>query len=166
MGVLPFFHSFGFTGTLWLPLIGGFGAVYHANPLDAKTIGGAGREVPGDVPDLDADLLLRPTTAQVRAARSSPSLRYVVVGAEKLREPDRRRVPGEVRARPAGRLRLHRDVAGGRGQRARRLDGPRHADRQQARHRRTPAARRRRAGSSIPETGAAAAAPGRKGCCW
>ncbi len=39
MGVLPLFHSFGFTGTLWLPLLAGFGVVYHPNPTDAKTIG-------------------------------------------------------------------------------------------------------------------------------
>src|SRR5437016_622327 len=39
LGVLPFFHSFGFTGTLWFPLITGFGVAYHANPMDAKTIG-------------------------------------------------------------------------------------------------------------------------------
>ena len=25
LGVLPFFHSFGFTGTLWFPLIAGIG---------------------------------------------------------------------------------------------------------------------------------------------
>ncbi|MEX0827758.1 MAG: AMP-binding protein, partial [Haliea sp.] len=35
MGVLPLFHSFGFTGTLWLPLLAGFGVVYHPNPMDA-----------------------------------------------------------------------------------------------------------------------------------
>ena len=29
MGVLPLFHSFGFTGTIWLPLVMGFGVVYH-----------------------------------------------------------------------------------------------------------------------------------------
>ena len=39
LGVLPFFHSFGFTGTLFLPAVVGVGAVYHPNPLDAKTIG-------------------------------------------------------------------------------------------------------------------------------
>ena len=39
VGVLPFFHSFGFTGTLWLPVLSGFGVVYHPNPMDAKTIG-------------------------------------------------------------------------------------------------------------------------------
>src|SRR5436853_7289146 len=31
MGVLPFFHSFGFTGSIWLPFVSGCGAVYHAN---------------------------------------------------------------------------------------------------------------------------------------
>ena len=39
MGVLPFFHSFGYTVTLWLPLVVGFRAAYHPNPTDAKTIG-------------------------------------------------------------------------------------------------------------------------------
>ena len=39
LGVLPFFHSFGFTGTLWFPLAVGFGVAYHPNPMDAKTIG-------------------------------------------------------------------------------------------------------------------------------
>src|SRR5262249_161231 len=39
MGVLLFFHSFGFSILLWLPLIIGFGVVYHPNPMDAKTIG-------------------------------------------------------------------------------------------------------------------------------
>src|SRR5262249_5654066 len=39
LGVLPFFHSFGFTGTIWLPAVSGFGVVYHPNPMDAKTIG-------------------------------------------------------------------------------------------------------------------------------
>jgi acyl-[acyl-carrier-protein]-phospholipid O-acyltransferase / long-chain-fatty-acid--[acyl-carrier-protein] ligase len=39
VGVLPFFHSFGFTVTLWLPVIKGCGVLYHANPVDSKTIG-------------------------------------------------------------------------------------------------------------------------------
>jgi len=41
MGVLPLFRSFGFTGSIWLPLVTGFGVVYHPNPLDAGTIGQA-----------------------------------------------------------------------------------------------------------------------------
>ncbi|MGA2329972.1 MAG: acyl-[ACP]--phospholipid O-acyltransferase [Bryobacteraceae bacterium] len=39
LGVLPFFHSFGFTCTLWFPLVEGFGVVYHPNPMDAKGVG-------------------------------------------------------------------------------------------------------------------------------
>ena len=39
LGVLPFFHSFGFTVGLWLPAIAGFGVVFHTNPLEARTIG-------------------------------------------------------------------------------------------------------------------------------
>ena len=39
IGVLPLFHSFGFTGTMWLPLLQGSTVVFHPNPMDAKTIG-------------------------------------------------------------------------------------------------------------------------------
>ncbi len=39
LGVLPFFHSFGYTVTLWLPLALRPKVVYHYNPLDAKTVG-------------------------------------------------------------------------------------------------------------------------------
>ncbi|MGH9594742.1 MAG: AMP-binding protein, partial [Bryobacteraceae bacterium] len=39
MGILPFFHSFGFMATIWLPFLTGCGAVYHPVPTDAKTIG-------------------------------------------------------------------------------------------------------------------------------
>ncbi len=83
MGVLPFFHSFGFTGTLWLPLIAGFSAAYHPNPLDAKTIG----EMVGKH---KATILISTPTfcaAYLRkcSAEEFSSLRYVIVGAEKLR---------------------------------------------------------------------------------
>ena len=39
LGVLPFFHSFGYTVTFWLPLIGGLRVCYHMNPLEAEAIG-------------------------------------------------------------------------------------------------------------------------------
>lgn len=39
LGVLPFFHSFGFTGTMWLPLTFHARSAYHNNPLDARTVG-------------------------------------------------------------------------------------------------------------------------------
>jgi acyl-[acyl-carrier-protein]-phospholipid O-acyltransferase/long-chain-fatty-acid--[acyl-carrier-protein] ligase len=39
LGVLPFFHSYGYTATFWTPLVLDAGVVYHANPLDAQAIG-------------------------------------------------------------------------------------------------------------------------------
>jgi acyl-[acyl-carrier-protein]-phospholipid O-acyltransferase/long-chain-fatty-acid--[acyl-carrier-protein] ligase len=39
LGILPFFHSFGFTVTIWTALCLGKKVVYHFNPLDARTIG-------------------------------------------------------------------------------------------------------------------------------
>jgi len=39
LGILPFFHSFGFTVGLWTPLTLGKTVVFHPNPLDARTIG-------------------------------------------------------------------------------------------------------------------------------
>ena len=85
LGVLPFFHSFGFTGTLWFPLITGFGAVYHSNPLDGKTIGELAEKH-------RATILISTPTFYAAYLRRIPreqfaSLRYAVTGAEKLREP-------------------------------------------------------------------------------
>ena len=39
LGILPFFHAFGFTVTIWAGLCLGKKIVYHFNPLDSKTIG-------------------------------------------------------------------------------------------------------------------------------
>ena len=39
LGVLPFFHSFGFMGTLWLTMTLEASCVYHFNPLDSRTVG-------------------------------------------------------------------------------------------------------------------------------
>jgi len=85
LGILPFFHSFGFTGTLFLPAVLGVGAVYHSNPLDAKTIGPM-------VKDYRITFLLAtPTFLQLYlrgcAAEDFGGLRLVMTGAEKL--PDR-----------------------------------------------------------------------------
>ena len=85
LGVLPFFHSFGFTGTLCLPAVLGTGAVYHANPLDAKTIGHLVSE------HRVTFVLATPTFLQLYMRGCSPeqfgSVRVVAVSAEKL--PDR-----------------------------------------------------------------------------
>jgi acyl-[acyl-carrier-protein]-phospholipid O-acyltransferase / long-chain-fatty-acid--[acyl-carrier-protein] ligase len=84
VGVLPFFHSFGFTVTLWLPALSGSGAIYHANPMDAKIIGELVTKYRGTF------LLSTPTFAGTYARKCTreqfSSLRFVLVGAEKLRE--------------------------------------------------------------------------------
>jgi len=83
-GILPLFHSFGFTGTLWLPMSLGIGAIYHANPLDARTIGEMVMRYRATM------LLATPTFLQAYIRRCQPeefgSLQYVIVGAEKLSE--------------------------------------------------------------------------------
>ncbi len=84
LGILPFFHSFGFTGTLWFPLISGIGAVYHSNPLDAKVIGKLVQEYEATI------LMTTPTFLGSYIRRCEPeqfkSLRMVTVGAEKLKD--------------------------------------------------------------------------------
>ena len=83
IGVLPFFHAFGYTGTLWFPLITGFGAAFHPNPMDAKTIGDLTERHQGTI------LMSTPTfcSSYVRKCEASQfaQVRYAVVGAEKLR---------------------------------------------------------------------------------
>jgi acyl-[acyl-carrier-protein]-phospholipid O-acyltransferase/long-chain-fatty-acid--[acyl-carrier-protein] ligase len=84
LGILPFFHSFGFTGTLCLPAMLGVGVVYHANPLDAKVIGPLVREYGITF------LLATPTFLQFYMRSCAPgdfgSLRVVMTAAEKLPE--------------------------------------------------------------------------------
>jgi acyl-[acyl-carrier-protein]-phospholipid O-acyltransferase/long-chain-fatty-acid--[acyl-carrier-protein] ligase len=85
LGVLPFFHSFGYTVTLWLPLVAGFGAAYHPNPTDAKTIGEIGAKYGATL------LVSTPTFCGTYARKISreqfAKLRLAIVGAERLREP-------------------------------------------------------------------------------
>ena len=85
MSVLPFFHAFGFTICLWFPLITGFAAVYHANPTDAGTIGEMVRAYRATI------ILSTPTFYAGYTRKCTPeefaTLRFAVVGAEKLREP-------------------------------------------------------------------------------
>lgn len=83
MGVLPLFHSFGFTGTLWLPLITGCGVAYHPNPLDAKTIGAMVHQHQATI--LISTPTFYATYLRTCSAAQFASLRYAIAGAEKLR---------------------------------------------------------------------------------
>ncbi len=84
VGILPFFHSFGFTGTLWSPAVLGVRVVYHPNPLDAKAIG------PLVSQHALTFLLATPTFLQFYmrgcSAQDFGSLRVVATAAEKLPE--------------------------------------------------------------------------------
>jgi acyl-[acyl-carrier-protein]-phospholipid O-acyltransferase/long-chain-fatty-acid--[acyl-carrier-protein] ligase len=84
LGVLPFFHSFGFTVTLWLPAVLGVGVAYHANPLDMGAIGKLVRDYKVTF------LLATPTFLQAYLRRCAPedfgSVEFVLVGAQKLPE--------------------------------------------------------------------------------
>jgi acyl-[acyl-carrier-protein]-phospholipid O-acyltransferase/long-chain-fatty-acid--[acyl-carrier-protein] ligase len=82
--VLPFFHSFGFTCTLWLPLVSGVSAAYVANPLDGKVVGRMARQS-------HSTLLFGTPTFLLNYVRKAEredfaGLRCVVVGAEKLKD--------------------------------------------------------------------------------
>jgi acyl-[acyl-carrier-protein]-phospholipid O-acyltransferase / long-chain-fatty-acid--[acyl-carrier-protein] ligase len=85
LGILPFFHSFGFTGTLVVPAVLGIGVVYHISPLDAKVIGALVNQYHVTF------LLATPTFLQMYnrgcEAEDFGSLQFVMTGAEKL--PDR-----------------------------------------------------------------------------
>ena len=85
LGILPFFHSFGFTGTLIVPAVLGVGVVYHVSPLDAKVIGALVGQYHVTF------LLATPTFLQMYNRGCEPEdfggLQFVMTGAEKL--PDR-----------------------------------------------------------------------------
>ena len=82
LGVLPFFHSFGFTVTLWLPAVMGVGVAFHPSPLDLVAVSELVRDYRVTF------LLATPTFLQAYTRRCLPedfgSLQFVVVGAEKL----------------------------------------------------------------------------------
>ena len=84
-GVLPFFHSFGYTVTLWLPLLAGVGVAYHYNPTEAERVAKL------VVKHRCTFLATTPTFLQAYTRRVQPdqfkTLRSVITGAEKLKEP-------------------------------------------------------------------------------
>ena len=84
LGILPFFHSFGFMAALWLPAVNGVGVVYHPNPLDAQVVGELVKKYKVTF------MVATPTFLQAYMRRCPPesfgSLQYVLVGAEKLPE--------------------------------------------------------------------------------
>jgi acyl-[acyl-carrier-protein]-phospholipid O-acyltransferase/long-chain-fatty-acid--[acyl-carrier-protein] ligase len=82
LGVLPFFHSFGFTVGVTLPGVLGLGVAFHPNPLDSRALAPLLRRWKVTI------LLSTPTFLQLYIRGFEPedvrSLRLVITGAEKL----------------------------------------------------------------------------------
>ncbi len=83
LGILPFFHSFGFTVTIWTVLCLGKKIVYHLNPLDARII--------GDLCETHGTSMIvaTPTFLRTYLKKCNPSkfktLVHLLLGAEKLK---------------------------------------------------------------------------------
>ncbi len=82
LGVLPFFHSYGYTTTLWTPLTLDPAVIYHTDPRDGKTVGRLAR-------DHHATILMATPTFLRIYIRRTPSedfstLEAVFGAAEKL----------------------------------------------------------------------------------
>jgi len=82
LGVLPFFHSFGYTVTLWAPLQLGSSVFYHPDPRQAKEIGEICRTKQCTI------FVWTPTFLRFALRRCDPqdfrTLRVLMCGAEKL----------------------------------------------------------------------------------
>jgi acyl-[acyl-carrier-protein]-phospholipid O-acyltransferase/long-chain-fatty-acid--[acyl-carrier-protein] ligase len=82
IGILPFFHSFGYTVTLWGVAGLDIGGAYHYSPLDARQVGKLVHKHHGTI------LLSTPTFLRGYLRRCEPeefkTLDVVVCGAEKL----------------------------------------------------------------------------------
>ncbi len=82
LGVLPFFHSYGYTTTLWTPLVLEPAVVYHADPRDAQVVGRLAREYHATI------LMATPTFLRIYVRRTPAedfsSLEAVFGAAEKL----------------------------------------------------------------------------------
>lgn len=82
VGILPFFHSMGYTVTLWTPLVTNIKSVFHYSPIDAKRIGKLAEQHKATV------LLSTPTFLRNYLRRVTPkqfeTINLVVAGAEKL----------------------------------------------------------------------------------
>lgn len=85
VGCLPFFHSFGYSMTIWLPILAEIRAAYHPNPLDGRGVAETVAKAGGTI------LLATPTFLQIYTRQARPeemrTLRHVFTGAEKLPIP-------------------------------------------------------------------------------
>ncbi len=83
LGILPFFHSFGFTVTIWTVLTLGKRVVYHNNPLDARIVGNLCAK--HDVTMLVGTPTFMRLYLQKAGKESFGKLVHLLLGAEKLK---------------------------------------------------------------------------------
>lgn len=83
LGVLPLFHSTGYTVTLWMALCLGKTTIFHYSPLDARIVGDLCQTHKLTI------VVVTPTFARMYAHKCKPeqfdSVRLLVLGGEKLK---------------------------------------------------------------------------------
>ncbi|MGL4943449.1 MAG: AMP-binding protein [Thermoguttaceae bacterium] len=82
LGILPFFHVFGFSVCLWFPMMFGLTGVYHFSPLEPKKVGEMSRKY-------NCNVMASTATFQRSYLRACPpedfaTMKTIVCGAEKL----------------------------------------------------------------------------------
>jgi acyl-[acyl-carrier-protein]-phospholipid O-acyltransferase/long-chain-fatty-acid--[acyl-carrier-protein] ligase len=97
LGILPFFHSFGFTVGIWTILLLGKKAVYHSNPLETKII--------GDLCEKHKVTLIAasPTFARhyiQRKPEQYATLFHLLLGAEKLQPGTAQEIRDKIHLEP------------------------------------------------------------------
>ncbi|MBI5787438.1 MAG: AMP-binding protein [Candidatus Schekmanbacteria bacterium] len=84
LGSLPYFHSFGYTVTLWLPLLHGIFTAYVPDPLDAEKVGQMSEKYQATI------MLGTPTFYSFYCRKCKKEqfahIRLAIAGAEKLRQ--------------------------------------------------------------------------------
>lgn len=85
MNNLPLFHSFGFTATTIMPLIGGMPAICHPDPTDSLNIAKAIAKYKATFYCGTSTFIRMFTKNRKVLPQMLESLRYIVAGAEKLR---------------------------------------------------------------------------------
>lgn len=83
LGILPFFHSFGFTVTIWTVLCLGKKVVFHFNPLDARIVGDL-CEKHGVTMMVGTPTFMRTYLKKCQPAQFK-TLVHLLLGAEKLK---------------------------------------------------------------------------------
>lgn len=89
LGMLPFFHVFGFAVCLWMPLIMGIGVVFHPNPTDYERLGNVVRRYRVTIL-IGTSTLYRGFMRRWKRDQVA-SVRLAFAGAEKLNENVRKK---------------------------------------------------------------------------